>query len=120
MKFKVYEVATNKDVTDEQEWYIDSDGQLMFMTNDIDSPLQEAGPQYRYEQILDDYIVLYPEDFAGDVWEDYCSICGESADALSLTIRFNSRNTEAEYSDDDDEEYEEDDDEDDECDVEDD
>lgn len=30
------------DVTDKNEWYIDIDGNLYFMTNDIDMPLQDA------------------------------------------------------------------------------
>ena len=42
MKFKVYEIGTDKDVTDKQEWFIDIDGNLMFMTNDIDCPLHEV------------------------------------------------------------------------------
>lgn len=41
MKFKVYEygLQTEKEVTEEKEWFIDVDGNLMFMTDDIDCPL---------------------------------------------------------------------------------
>lgn len=49
MKFKVYELATDKDVTDEKEWYIDIDGNLLFITNDIDSPLYMASGEYYYK-----------------------------------------------------------------------
>lgn len=42
MKFKVYEYGTDKDITDKQEWFIDIDGNLMFMTDDIDCPLHEV------------------------------------------------------------------------------
>lgn len=30
MKFKVYEVITDKDVTDTQEWYLDVEGKFVF------------------------------------------------------------------------------------------
>ena len=49
MKFKVYELVTDKDVTDKQEWYIDIDGNLLFMTNDIDAPLYMASGEYYYK-----------------------------------------------------------------------
>lgn len=49
MKFKVYELATDKDVTDKNEWYIDTEGTLYFITDDIDSPLYEAGEEYYYK-----------------------------------------------------------------------
>lgn len=49
MKFKVYELTTDKDVTEENEWYIDADGNLYFMTNDIDSPLYMASGEYYYK-----------------------------------------------------------------------
>ena len=49
MKFKVYELTTDKDVTDKQEWYIDIEGNLLFMTNDIDSPLYMASEEYYYK-----------------------------------------------------------------------
>lgn len=49
MTFRVYEVETNKDVTDKKEWYIDIDGNLRFMTNDIDFPLQMTDGEYYYK-----------------------------------------------------------------------
>ena len=49
MRFKVYELATDKDVTDKQEWYIDIEGKLYFLTNDIDTPLYEASEEYYYK-----------------------------------------------------------------------
>ena len=94
MQFRVIEAKTRRDVTDEKEWCISPDGTLLFVTNDIDSPLQEAGPNYIYEQVYTDYIVIYPEDFDNDVWEEYCDICGEDTDADSLVIHFNSKDVE--------------------------
>lgn len=49
MKFRVYELGTDKDVTEENEWYIDMNGNLFFMTNDIDAPLYEASAEYYYK-----------------------------------------------------------------------
>ena len=49
MKFKVYEVVTDKDVTDQKEWYIDTEGNLLFMTDDIDAPLYVASEEYYYK-----------------------------------------------------------------------
>lgn len=49
MKFKVYELVTDKDVTDQKEWYIDTEGNLLFMTNDIDAPLYIASGEYYYK-----------------------------------------------------------------------
>ena len=49
MKFKVYELVTDKDVTDEKEWYIDTDGNLLFVINDIDAPLYMASGEYYYK-----------------------------------------------------------------------
>ena len=34
------------------------------------------------------HIVLYADDFSYDIWEQYCQICGESSNAISLTITF--------------------------------
>lgn len=53
------------------------------------------------------HIILYPEDFSYDVWEEYCEICGVHSSATSITIVFNDEDVRAEYGDD----YEEDDDE---------
>ena len=51
MKFKVYELVTDKDVTDKQEWYIDTEGTLYYITNDIDAPLYMymASGEYYYK-----------------------------------------------------------------------
>lgn len=49
--FKVYD-KNGKDVTQQEEWFIDVNGDLFFMTNDIDSPLQDAesfGYYYRFD-----------------------------------------------------------------------
>lgn len=49
MIFKVFD-ANGKDITEQEEWYIDVYGTLFFMTNDIDSPLQDASDYgYHYE-----------------------------------------------------------------------
>lgn len=49
MKFKVYEVITDKDVTYDQEWYLDVEGNLYFITDDIDAPLHMASGKYYYK-----------------------------------------------------------------------
>lgn len=49
MKFKVYEKSTGKDVTEKLEWYIDCDGDLFFMTDDIDCPLNDSTEEYYYK-----------------------------------------------------------------------
>lgn len=49
MKFKVYELGTDKDITDKKEWYIDTEGNLLFMTNDIDAPLYIVSGEYYYK-----------------------------------------------------------------------
>ena len=49
MNFKVYETVTGNDVTQEKEWYVDADGYLYYMTNDVDSPLYVADGQYYYK-----------------------------------------------------------------------
>lgn len=53
MKFKVFKTVTDEDVTKEKEWYIDTDGCLFFMTNDIDSPLELASGEYYYKLEID-------------------------------------------------------------------
>lgn len=40
MGFKVYDVEGN-DVTDERQWFMDTEGNLYYLTDDIDSPLME-------------------------------------------------------------------------------
>lgn len=52
MKFRVYEFETNKDVTDERDWFIDIDGDLRYLTNDMDKigfPLAIANGEYYYK-----------------------------------------------------------------------
>ena len=49
MKFKVYELSTDKDVTDKKEWYIDTEGNLFFIVNYIDAPLYMASGEYYYK-----------------------------------------------------------------------
>lgn len=49
MKFKVYELVTDKNVTDEEEWFIDTNGNLFFVINDIDAPLYMASGEYYYK-----------------------------------------------------------------------
>ena len=51
MKFRVYEFEADRDVTDEKEWYIDIDGDLLFMTTDIDFPLQIADSSKYYYKL---------------------------------------------------------------------
>ena len=47
------------------------------------------------------HIILYADDFNCDVWTEYCEICGEDADACSLTISFDEINgVRAEYEND--------------------
>lgn len=49
MEFKVYELATNIEVTDKHEWYIDTAGNLYFATDDVDAPLYMASGEYYYK-----------------------------------------------------------------------
>lgn len=49
MKFRVYETATDKDVTGESDWYIDADGDLFYMTDDINCPLYMTDGEYYYK-----------------------------------------------------------------------
>ena len=51
IQFRVYDTMTHEDVTDEQEWYISSDGTLYYMTNDTEFTLCEAGEEYYYELV---------------------------------------------------------------------
>ena len=49
MRFKVYELATDKDVTDDKAWYIDIDGNLLYWTDSgDDAPLYMASGEYYY------------------------------------------------------------------------
>ena len=49
VKFKVYETATDKDVTDERDWYIDANGYLCYLTDDINCAIYEASGQHYYK-----------------------------------------------------------------------
>jgi hypothetical protein len=52
MKFRVFEMETNKDVTNEEDWYIDTDGDLRYITADINKvgfPLAIANGDYYYK-----------------------------------------------------------------------
>ena len=53
LKLKIKVMDENlKDVTSERDWYIDTNGNLYFETNDIDCPLMEAeGYCYQVEDI---------------------------------------------------------------------
>lgn len=41
LKFRVFD-QDNNDITNKYEWYIDSDGNLGFMTDDINCPIADA------------------------------------------------------------------------------
>lgn len=47
MKFKVYELETNKDVTDECEWFVDKTGKLLCMTDYL--PVYATENKYYYK-----------------------------------------------------------------------
>lgn len=55
------------------------------------------------------YIVLYRDEFDYDVWEEYCNACGVSTMATSLKIKFNWKDVEEMYEEDDDYEDEDED-----------
>ena len=55
MKFKVYETVTGKDVTDEREWYIDTDGDLFYVIYDINCPLHMVDGEYYYKLEIEIY-----------------------------------------------------------------
>lgn len=46
--FKVYD-KSGKDVTIYFEWYIDSEGDLYYMTDDVDMPLHPVYDEFYYE-----------------------------------------------------------------------
>lgn len=50
MKYIVKD-SDGKDVTTERNWYIDSDGNLYFETDDVDCPLMDTD-EYSYELII--------------------------------------------------------------------
>lgn len=52
MKFRVFEMETDKDVTNERDWYIDTDGDLRYITNNMNKvgfPLAVANGDYYYK-----------------------------------------------------------------------
>lgn len=52
MKFRVFEMEADKDVTDERDWYIDTDGDLRYITDDMNKvgfPLAIANGDYYYK-----------------------------------------------------------------------
>lgn len=49
MKFKVYECGTDKDVTDERDWYIDTDGDLCYRLDDINGAIYEPNGRHYYK-----------------------------------------------------------------------
>lgn len=55
MKFRVFD-KDGKDITETNEWYVDNQGFLYFMTNDIDMPLVDTidcGYTYAVELVKD-------------------------------------------------------------------
>lgn len=55
MKFRVYETVTGKDVTSENEWYVDTDGNLFYMTDDINCPLYMVDGEFYYKLEVEVY-----------------------------------------------------------------
>lgn len=54
MNFRVFEIDTNKDVTMEEEWFIDTDGDLRYKTCDEDEvgfPLAIANASRYYYKL---------------------------------------------------------------------
>ena len=52
MKFRVFEMETDKDVTDERDWFIDVDGDLRCLTdnaNKLGSHITIANDDYYYK-----------------------------------------------------------------------
>ena len=52
MKFRVFEMETDKDVTNERDWYIDTYGDLRYITNNMNKvgfPLAVANGDYYYK-----------------------------------------------------------------------
>ena len=52
MKFRVFEMEADKDVTNERDWFIDVDGDLRYLTNNADKigfPLAIANGDYYYK-----------------------------------------------------------------------
>ena len=51
LKFTVFD-KDGKDVTNKNDWYVDNQGFLYFMTNDIDMPLMDAS-DYGYTYAIE-------------------------------------------------------------------
>lgn len=49
MKFRVYETVNDKDVTDERDWYIDTNGYLCYRVDDMNCAVYMADGQYYYK-----------------------------------------------------------------------
>jgi hypothetical protein len=43
-----------KDVTNDREWYIDTDGKIFYYTGDIDGPLYVVDNDYTWEAVAHD------------------------------------------------------------------
>ena len=61
MKFKVYECETDKDVTDERDWYIDTDGDLCYMLDDINGAIYEPNGRHYYRLVQHKIMILGDE-----------------------------------------------------------
>ena len=49
LKFRVYETVTDKDVTDERDWYIDANGCLCYRVDDMNCAIYEASGEHYYK-----------------------------------------------------------------------
>lgn len=61
MKFRVFEMETDKDVTDERDWYIYIDGDLRYITDDINKvgfPLAIVNGDYYYKLEINGYYFM--------------------------------------------------------------
>ena len=56
MKFRVYEVKTNKDITDEREWVINTDGNLLYILNGNKAYVSKEKYYYRIENQIENHI----------------------------------------------------------------
>jgi hypothetical protein len=55
LKFRVYETVTDKDVTDERDWYIDTNGDLCYRVDDMNCTLYEASGKHYYKLEIEVY-----------------------------------------------------------------
>lgn len=49
MKFKVYECGTDNDVTNERDWYIDTNGDLCYRVDDMNCAVYEPSGKHYYK-----------------------------------------------------------------------